>query len=558
MLSDIEIARKARLLPMSEVAARAGLEEEEYELYGRYKAKVGLEALKSRAGVPDGKLIYVTAITPTPAGEGKTCTAVGLTQALGSLGRKVILTLREPSLGPVFGVKGGAAGGGYAQVLPMEDINLHFNGDIHAVTAGHNLLAAMLDNHIYHGNELGIAAKQVLWRRVMDISDRELRNIVVGLGKKANGVLRESGFDITVASEIMAILCLSERIEDLKERLASILVAFTRKGQPVFARDLKAVGPVSILLKEAIKPNLVQTMEGQPAFIHGGPFANIAHGNNSIIATRLALKLADYVVTEGGFGSDLGAEKFFDIVAPQSGIKPAAAVLVVSIRALKSHGGVPYHELEKEDVKAVEKGLPNLKKHLANLRDIFNLPVVAAVNKFPADTQAELDVVLEYCRQEKVPAELSDVVAQGGRGGSGLAEKVLQLCDGKQSKFTPLYHAPSLSLKEKINLVATGIYGAEGVCYTKEAKKSLSQLNDLGFGRLPVCIAKTQMSLSDNPRLKGFPRRWNLTVRDFKVAAGARFVVVFAGNVLTMPGLPRVPAAEKMDLSPDGTVQGLF
>src|SRR5690554_1433219 len=380
MLSDIEIARKARLLPMSEVAARAGLEEEEYELYGRYKAKVGLEALKSRAGVPDGKLIYVTAITPTPAGEGKTCTAVGLTQALGSLGRKVILTLREPSLGPVFGVKGGAAGGGYAQVLPMEDINLHFNGDIHAVTAGHNLLAAMLDNHIYHGNELGIAAKQVLWRRVMDISDRELRNIVVGLGEKANGVLRESGFDITVASEIMAILCLSERIEDLKERLASILVAFTRKGQPVFARDLKAVGPVSNLLKEAIKPNLVQTMEGQPAFIHGGPFANIAHGNNSVLATKLALKAADFVVTEGGFAADLGAEKFFDIVHGYSGLTPDVAVLVASVRALRMHGGAPRQRMAEPDVDAVRAGLPNLEHHVRLIRH-FGLPVVVAVNR---------------------------------------------------------------------------------------------------------------------------------------------------------------------------------
>lgn len=558
MLPDIDIARKTRLLPVSEIAARAGLEEGEYEPYGRYKAKVSLEAIKGRAGVPDGKLIYVTGITPTPAGEGKTCTAVGLTQAVGHLGRKVILTLREPSLGPVFGVKGGAAGGGYSQVLPMDDINLHFNGDIHAVTAGHNLLAAMVDNHIYQGNELGIDCRQVLWRRVMDVADRELRNIIVGVGAKTNGVLRESGFDITVSSEIMAILCLSEGIEDLKERLASILVAFTRKGQPVFAGDLKAVGPVAILLKEAIKPNLVQTMEGQPALIHGGPFANIAHGNNSVLATRLALKLADYVVTEGGFGSDLGAEKFFDIVAPQSGIKPAVAVLVVSVRALKSHGGVPFHELEKEDVEAVEKGLPNLRKHLANLRDIFKLPVVVAVNKFAADTRAELDVILEYCRQQQVPAEISEVVTQGGKGGIGLAKKVLQLCERKQNNFTPLYHAPSLPLKEKIKLVATGVYGADGVSYTKEAERALSQLTDFGFGRLPVCIAKTQMSLSDNPLLKGFPRGWKLTVRDLKVAAGARFVVVFAGNVLTMPGLPRVPAAEKMDLLPDGTVHGLF
>ncbi len=558
MLPDIEIARQARLLPISEIAARAGLEEGEYEPYGRYKAKVSLDALKSRTGVPEGKLIYVTGITPTPAGEGKTCTAVGLTQAIGLLGRKVILTLREPSLGPVFGIKGGAAGGSYAQVLPMEDINLHFNGDIHAVAAGHNLLAAMLDNHIYHGNELGIDCRQVLWRRVMDVADRQLRNIIIGGGGKTNGVLRESGFDIAVSSEIMAILCLSEGIEDLKERLASILVAFTRKGQPIFAGDLKAVGPVAILLKEAIKPNLVQTMEGQPAFIHGGPFANIAHGNNSVLATRLALKLADYVVTEGGFGSDLGAEKFFDIVAPQSGIKPAVAVLVVSVRALKNHGGVPLHELGKEDVAAVEKGLPNLRKHLANLRDIFKLPVVVAVNKFATDTRAELDVILEYCRQQQIPAAVSEVVTQGGKGGIELAKEVLALCDREENTFTPLYHAPGLPLKTKINLVATGVYGADGVCYTKEAERALSQLNDLGFGRLPVCIAKTQMSLSDNPLLKGFPRGWTLTVRDLKVAAGARFVVVFAGNVLTMPGLPRVPAAEKMDLLPDGTVHGLF
>lgn len=557
MLPDIELAQRAKLLPITEVAAKAGLSEEEYEPYGRYKAKVDLKALERRKEKNDGKLIYVTALTPTPAGEGKTCTAVGLAQALGKLNKKVILTLREPSLGPTFGVKGGAAGGGYSQVLPMDEINLHFTGDIHAVTAAHNLLAAMIDNHIYQGNQLKIDPKQVLWRRVMDISDRQLRNIIVGLGGKSDGVVRESGFDISVASEIMAILCLTESIDDLKERLGSILVGFTYAGEPVFARDLKAVGAMAVLLKEAIKPNLVQTMEGQPAFIHGGPFANIAHGNNSLLATKLALKLGDYVVTEGGFASDLGAEKFFDIVAPRSGIKPSVTVLVASVRALKSHGGVAGGELNNENPGAVEKGLVNLEKHLANLREVFGLPVVTAVNRFPTDTREELEVVFDFCRRKGVPAEVSDVVAEGGAGGVNLARAVIKVIEEGDNRFTPLYQ-PDLSIKEKIHLVATRVYGADGVSYSQEAEKAVAKIAEMGLENLPVCIAKTQMSLSDNPELKGAPRGWSLKVRDLRVAAGAGFIVVLAGNILTMPGLPPVPAAEKVDLLPDGTITGLF
>ena len=557
MLSDIDLAQQAKLIPITQLAAEIGLQEDEYEPYGRYKAKISLEALKQRQDKADGKLIYVTAITPTPAGEGKTCTAVGLVQALGKLGKRAAVALREPSLGPTFGVKGGAAGGGYSQVLPMDEINLHFTGDIHAVTAAHNLLAAIIDNHIYQGNSLNIDPKRVLWRRVMDISDRQLRNIVVGLGGKVDGTLRESGFDITVASEIMAILCLAEGIEDLKTRLGSILVAYNCLGAPVFAHDLEAVGAMTVLLKDALKPNLVQTLEGQPAFIHGGPFANIAHGNNSILATRLALKLADYVVTEGGFASDLGAEKFFDIVAPQFGLKPDAVVLVISIRALKSHGGVDLAHLDQENPEAVRRGLGNLEKHLFNLREVFHLPVVVAINKFPTDYDQELEVVFEYCKARQVPVELSEVVAKGGEGGTRLAQRVLAIIAQVENNFRPLYQK-ELSLREKIGLLATKIYGADGVSYTKEAIKALEQIETLGFGRLPVCMAKTQMSLSDNPKLKGAPTGWILTVRDLKLSAGAGFVVALAGNILTMPGLPKNPAAQKVNLLSDGTITGLF
>ncbi len=557
MLSDIELAQQAKLLPINKLAEEIGLEESEYEPYGRYKAKISLETLEKRKNKPDGKLIYVTAITPTPAGEGKTCTAVGLTQALGKLGKKVAVALREPSLGPTFGVKGGAAGGGCSQVLPMDEINLHFTGDIHAVTAAHNLLAAMVDNHIYQGNTLGIDPKQVLWQRVMDISDRQLRSIIVGLGRKSNGVLRESGFDITVASEIMAILCLAENIEDLKDRLGSILVAYTYDGAPVYARDIKAVGAMTVLLKEAIKPNLVQTMEGQPAFIHGGPFANIAHGNNSIISTRLALKIADFVVTEGGFASDLGAEKFFDIVAPKFNLKPDVVVLVVSVRALKSHGGVNFKDLDATNAEAVSRGLSNLDKHLFNLKEVYHLPVVVAINKFPTDHEQEIEVVLNYCQEQGVPVELSEVVAKGGEGGADLARGVLKTIDQGVNNFSPLY-GKKHTLKEKITLLATKIYGADGVSYTKEAEKALEKITDLGFDHFPVCMAKTQMSLSDNPALKGAPKGWILTVRDLRISAGAGFIVVLAGNILTMPGLPKSPAAERVDLLPDGKITGLF
>ncbi|HHW12505.1 MAG TPA: formate--tetrahydrofolate ligase [Firmicutes bacterium] len=557
MLSDIEIAQQAKMRRISTVAAELGLGEEEYEPYGHYKAKVALTALEKRGSIPDGKLIYVTAITPTPAGEGKTCTAVGLTQALGRLGKKAAVALREPSLGPTFGVKGGAAGGGYAQVLPMDEINLHFTGDLHAVTAAHNLLAAVIENHLHHGNELGIDPKRVLWKRVLDISDRQLRQVIVGVGDKSNGVMRESGFEITAASEIMAILCLATDLNDLKQRLGSILVAYTYQKTPVFARDLGVVGALAVLLKEAIKPNLVQTLEGQPAFIHGGPFANIAHGNNSILATKLALKLADYVVTEGGFASDLGAEKFFDLVAPRYGLKPAVAVLVASVRALKNHGGVAMEQITVPDPAAVERGLGNLAKHLSNLRDVFGLPVVVALNKFPTDDPQELAVVLDYCRGQGVPAAVSEVVAHGGAGGIALAQQVLATLENVENRFAPLYGSDT-PLEEKIKLLATKVYGADGVNYTPEARKAMAEIKELGFDHLPVCMAKTQMSLSDNPRLKGAPQGWELTVRDLKLSTGAGFIVVLAGNILTMPGLPKTPAAQKVDLLPDGRIVGLF
>ncbi|HHW14845.1 MAG TPA: formate--tetrahydrofolate ligase [Firmicutes bacterium] len=557
MLSDIEIARQARLKPIVEVASSIGIPESELDLYGKYKAKVSLDFCQKVRQRPDGKLIFVTAITPTPAGEGKTCTSVGLTQALGRLGHKVMLCLREPSMGPTFGIKGGAAGGGYAQVMPMEEINLHFTGDIHAVTAAHNLLAAVIDNHIYSGNRLQIDPKRVLWRRVLDINDRQLRNIVCGLGGKADGVPRETGFDITVASEIMAILCLAEDLKDFERRVEQMLVAYTHDGRPVFAQDLRVAGSIAVIMKDALKPNLVQTLEGQPAFVHGGPFANIAHGNNSIIATRTALRLADYVVTEGGFGSDLGAEKFFDIVHGYSGLKPDVAVLVASIRALNLHGGVPLSEISRTNLPALKKGLANLDWHIRNLRDNFGLPVVVAINRFPTDDEEELELVRRHCEEQGVPAAVSEVVARGGAGGVELAEKVLQVLERDSNSFTPLYdwQAP---LKEKIERVAQGVYGAEGVTYTDQAESDLQKIQELALDRLPVCIAKTQKSLSDNPELLGAPRGWTLTVRELRVAAGAGFVVVLAGKIMTMPGLPVVPAAEKIDLDDLGNVVGLF
>lgn len=557
MLSDIEIAYACKPKPIQEISSKIGIPDDYLESYGKYKAKVDLGLYQILKDRPNGKLIYVTAITPTPAGEGKTTTAVGLTQAMGKLDKKVCLCLREPSLGPVFGVKGGATGGGYSQIIPMDEINLHFTGDIHAITAAHNLLAAVIDNHIMHGNKLQLDPKKILWRRVMDISDRQLRNIIVGLGKKSDGVVRETGFDITVASEIMAILCLSSDLEDLKERLGKIMVGYNCESQPVFASDLKVVGAMTVLLKEAIKPNLVQTMEGDPVLVHGGPFANIAHGNNSIIATRMAMKLADYVVTEGGFGADLGAEKFFDIVSPATGLRPDLAVLVVSVRALKFHGGVGKTELNLENINALKLGLPNLDRHLANLSHVYQLPVVIAINRFPSDTDAELKLVLDYCREKGFRTEISEVVAKGGTGGTELAVSILKALEQETSHFAPLY-SQEVSIKQKIETVATRVYGAAGVEYSFEAEKSITLLERQGYSKLPVCIAKTQMSFSDNPNLKGAPSGWRLNVREIRIMAGAGFIVVIAGNILTMPGLPNSPAAEKIDLLPDGRIVGLF
>ncbi|NLX69890.1 MAG: formate--tetrahydrofolate ligase [Clostridiales bacterium] len=556
MITDIQIAQQAQLKPITEIAAQVGLTEDDLEVYGRYKAKVRLEAMERIKEREDGKLIYVTAITPTPAGEGKTTIAVGVTQALGKLGKQVALCLREPSLGPVFGIKGGATGGGYSQVLPMEDINLHFTGDIHAISAAHNLLSAMLDNHIVKGNELNIDLTRIVWKRVMDMNDRQLRNIVTGLGGKANGLPMESGFDITAASEIMAVLCLASDIEDLKRRLGNILVAYTYDGDPVYARDLKAVGAMAILLKDAIKPNLVQTLEGQPAFIHGGPFANIAHGNNSIIATRMALKFADYVVTEGGFAADLGAEKFFDIVSRIADIKPDVVILVATIRALKFHGGMPLSELENEDLDALKRGLDNLGQHIDNIKNCYGLPLVVALNKFPTDTPSEIQLVNDYCRKTGVKMAVAEVVTRGGQGGVDLANAVLDTIHEKNN-FRPLYELDT-SIEEKIEAIARKVYRADGVTYSKQAMQSIQALKRLGYDSFPVCIAKTQMSFSDDPSLKGAPRGWKLNVREVKVSAGAGFIVVLTGTMMTMPGLPKHPAAENMDIFSDGTIKGLF
>lgn len=557
MLSDIEIASACKLKPIKEISDKLQIPDDYLELYGKYKAKVDLSLYSAIKNRPNGKLIYVTAITPTPAGEGKTTTAIGLTQAFGKLNRKVCLCLREPSLGPVFGVKGGATGGGYSQILPMDEINLHFTGDIHGITSAHNLLAAIIDNHLMHGNELQIDPKRILWRRVMDISDRQLRNVIVGLGKKSDGVIRETGFDISVASEIMAILCLASDLEDLKARLGKIIVGYTYQNRPVTAGDLKIVGAMTVLLKDAIKPNIVQTIEGDPVLVHGGPFANIAHGNNSIIATRMALKLADYTITEGGFGADLGAEKFFDIVGPASGLQPDLAVLVVTVRALKFHGGVEKADLNLENISALKLGLSNLERHLANLRRVYRLPVVVAINRFPSDTDAELKIILDYCRKEGVRVEISEVVAKGGAGGVQLAAAVLEALEQETNEFRPLY-ANDIPIKQKIEAIATKIYGAVGVEYSTEAEKTITSLERDGYSNLPVCIAKTQMSFSDDPNLKGAPSGWRLRVREIRIMAGAGFIVAIAGNILTMPGLPSKPAAEMIDLLPDGRIVGLF
>jgi formate--tetrahydrofolate ligase len=553
--SDIEIAQAAQMRPIIDVARDLGLHDDEIELYGKYKAKVNLSALKRLENQPNGKLIFTTAITATPAGEGKTTTAVALTQGLGYLGKRAAVALREPSLGPVFGIKGGATGGGYAQVVPMEDINLHFTGDIHAIGTAHNLLAALIDNHIHQGNELDFDVRRVLWRRVMDMNDRQLRQIVCGLGGTANGVPRETGFDITVASEIMAILCLAENPQDLKERLGRMLVGFSRSKKPIYASDLKVVGAVAALLKDALKPNLVQTLEGQPAFIHGGPFANIAHGNNSVLATKLALKTNDYVITEGGFAADLGAEKFFDIVHGYSGLTPDIAVLVASIRALYMHGGVAREKVHEENIPALEKGLANLEKHVQNLAK-FGLPVVVAINRFPTDTQAEIDFTHQFCEQLGVVSAISDGVAQGGKGACELAEAVLDVLSHTPTQFRPLYDW-NLPIKQKLDKLAREIYGADGVQYTANAERDIALCNELGLAHLPVCVAKTQHSLSDDPNLKGVPKNYMITVREVRPSAGAGFLVCLTGDVMTMPGLPKVPAAEVIDLTADGVITGL-
>lgn len=556
MLSDIEIAQQAHMLPIMEVAEKLGIEEENLEAYGRYKAKLSYDLLRKLDKRKKGKLVLVTAITPTPAGEGKSTTTVGLAQSLVRIGKKAIVALREPSLGPCMGVKGGAAGGGYSQVVPMEDINLHFTGDFHAITSAHMLLAAMLDNSIQQGNKLNIDPRRITWKRVVDMNDRALRHIVAGLGGKAHGVPREDGFDITVASEIMAVLCLANNLHDLKERIANIIVAYTYDGKAVTAGELKAQGAMAALLKDAIKPNLVQTLENVPAIIHGGPFANIAHGCNSVVATKAAMALADYTVTEAGFGADLGAEKFFDIKCRYAGLKPDACVLVATVRALKMHGGVAKENLSKPDVEAVKKGLCNLGKHIENVRK-FGVPVVVAINIFAADSQEELRAVYQYCDERDVPVALSNVFSYGSKGGVELAEKVVELVESGKADFHTLY-PDEMALKDKIRRIATEIYGAADVEFDKKVAELLEEYEAAGFGNLPVCMAKTQNSLSDNPALKGAPTGFTLQVKDVKISRGAGFVVVYTGNILTMPGLPKIPAAEGIDVSDDGVITGLF
>ena len=555
MMTDIQIAQACEMKHISEIAATAGVDEKYLELYGRYKAKVDYALLKETEE-RSGKLILVTAINPTPAGEGKTTTTVGLADGLRKLGKKVVVALREPSLGPVFGVKGGAAGGGYAQVVPMEDINLHFTGDFHAIGAANNLLAAMLDNHIQQGNALGIDVKKIVWKRAVDMNDRQLRNIVNGLGGRMQGVPREDGFDITVASEVMAVLCLASDIPDLKERLGRMVVAYTFDGKPVTARDLKADGAMAALLKDALKPNLVQTLEGTPAFVHCGPFANIAHGCNSVMATKMAMRLSDYTVTEAGFGADLGAEKFLDIKCRLAGLKPNAVVVVATVRALKNHGGVPKAELNNENLEALEKGLPNLLQHVSNITDVYKLPCVVAINAFPTDTPAELKLVEDKCRELGVNVALSEVWAKGGEGGKVLAEEVLRLCE-QPNDFQFAYDTED-SIEKKLNDIAKKIYHADGVTLTANARKQMAELEANGFGKLPICMAKTQYSFSDDASLLGAPKGFTVTVRNLKVSAGAGFLVALTGDIMTMPGLPKVPAAEKIDVDENGKITGLF
>lgn len=555
MLSDIEIAQQAKLLPIKEVAAKIGISEDELEFYGKYKAKLSDELANRVQNNPDGKLVLVTAINPTPAGEGKTTTTAGLGQAMAKIGKNAIIALREPSLGPVFGIKGGAAGGGYAQVLPMEDINLHFTGDMHAITSANNLCCAMLDNHMQQGNALNIDPRRILIKRCLDMNDRALRNIVVGLGGKVNGIPREDHFIITVASEVMAILCLANDIDDLKQRLGRILVAYTYSGEPVYAKDLKADGAMTALLKDAIKPNLVQTLEGTPAIMHGGPFANIAHGCNSVRATKLALKLADYCITEAGFGSDLGAEKFLDIKCRYAGLSPSAIVIVATCRALKYNGGVPKSEVSNENLDALKKGIVNLGVHIENMRK-YNVPVIVAINRFGTDSKEELEYIESYCRENGADFALSDVFGKGGEGGIELAKKVVEACE-KPSDFAPIYSL-DLTVKEKIEKIAETIYGASKVNYTTAAEKAIKEVEALGADKLPVCIAKTQYSLSDNPTLLGAPKDFEITVRNVTLSNGAGFVVAYTGDIMTMPGLPKVPAAHSIDVDSDGKIVGLF
>ena len=554
--TDIEIAQSTPMRPITEIAKTAGVDAQYLELYGNYKAKVDYRLLKENTN-PDGKLILVTAINPTPAGEGKTTTTVGLADAMRKLGKKTLVALREPSLGPVFGVKGGAAGGGYAQVVPMEDINLHFTGDFHAIGAANNLLAAMLDNHIQQGNALGIDVRRVTWKRCVDMNDRQLRFIVDGMGGKPNGVPREDGFDITVASEIMAVFCLASSITDLKERLSRIIVGYTYDDKPVTAGDLKAVGAMTALLKDAIKPNLVQTLEGTPAFVHGGPFANIAHGCNSVMATRLALKMGDYTVTEAGFGADLGAEKFLDIKCRMAGLTPDAVVVVATVRALKMHGGLAKTELATEDLGALERGIPNLLRHVSNIKNVYKLPCVVAVNRFPTDTDAEIDFIIAKCRELGVNTVLSTVWADGGAGGIEMAKEVVRLCEEEQGDFTFSYELDG-SIEDKIESVVKKVYGGDGITVLPAAKKQIQQLTALGFDKCPVCIAKTQYSFSDDPTKLGAPEGFTVTVKNVKVSAGAGFIVVLTGDILTMPGLPKSPAAERIDVDAQGRISGLF
>ena len=555
--SDIEIAQEAKPLHIRDIAAKIGLTEDELEYYGKYKAKVDYNLMKNERPGHKAKLILCTAINPTPAGEGKTTTTVGVGDALSILGKKCVIALREPSLGPVFGVKGGAAGGGYAQVIPMEDINLHFTGDFHAIGAANNLLAAMVDNHIFQGNELDIDTRRVVWRRCVDMNDRQLRNVVDGLGGKAHGTPREDGFDITVASEIMAVLCLATSITDLKERLSRMIVGYTYGDEPVTCGQLHAQGAMTALLKDAIKPNLVQTLEGTPAFVHGGPFANIAHGCNSVIATKMALKMGDYTVTEAGFGADLGAEKFLDIKCRAAGLTPAAVVVVATVRALKMHGGLPKKELSTEDLGALERGIPNLLRHVKNITQVYHLPCVVAVNRFPTDTDAEIDFIIKKCRELGVNTVLSTVWAEGGKGGEDLAREVVRLCDQDSSAFSYSYPLEG-SIDDKINAIVQRIYGGDGISVLPAARKQIDRLTALGFGNLPVCMAKTQYSFSDDAAKLGAPEHFTVTIRNVKVSAGAGFIVALTGDIMTMPGLPKVPAAERIDVDENGVITGLF